>query len=97
MQIWWERVSKGPFASSLTEWIKLSPVPFVLVPGSVENERVFSSMDFIKSSTRSRLKTQHLNCALRMKVQQMYTFTDFPSEEVNKEWKNKKERHVRLA
>ncbi len=53
-----------------------------------------SPSEFIKNPIRSRLSNKHLNCALRMKVQQFFTLTNFPYKEVYEEWKSTKERRI---
>ena len=36
-----------------------------MVTGSVEEERTFSAMNYIKSDIRNRLQEKHLNCTVR--------------------------------
>jgi hypothetical protein len=58
----------------------LAEVGSVLVFGSVEDERCFSSLKFLKSCQRNRLG-KHLPLVVRMFGQKYYAFEDFPYEE----------------
>ena len=56
------------------------------MPGSVEAERAFSSMNFVKDKLRNRLAPEHLNVALRLKLQDSYSVQNFPYEKALKKW-----------
>jgi hypothetical protein len=50
-------------ADACSEFLRLYEL--AMVPGSVEDERMFSAMNFIRSDRRNRLKAKHLSvCAL---------------------------------
>jgi hypothetical protein len=52
------------------EWSVLAEVVLVMVGVSVEDERIFSAMIFIKNELRKRPRlSTHLECCARMKVQ----------------------------
>ena len=59
------------------EWAAAAELVIVMVPGSVEEERLFSVMNFIKDYTRNRLSL-HLEAAVRLFSQQQYTTVTFP-------------------
>jgi len=40
--------------------MKFAEVVLVMVPGSVEDERTFSAMKYLKNPQRNRLKEQHV-------------------------------------
>jgi hypothetical protein len=56
---------KPAISSSVSEWLKLAEAIFVIVPVSVEEERMFSAMKFIKNHARNRLGGQHLSACAR--------------------------------
>ena len=63
-----------------------------LIPvGSVENERTFSVINFIKDDRRNRLEPEHLNCCLRMK-RSRFTLDTFPLEAALSVWGELKDR-----
>ena len=64
--------------------------PLVMVPGSVEAERMFSTMfstmTFIKDNLRNRLTT-HLSPCARIYSQHTYTLSNFPYAEAIMAWR----------
>jgi len=44
------------------EFFELEELVMVMVPGSVENERVFSAMKNLRNPQRNRLQQEHLTC-----------------------------------
>ena len=54
------------FKVDCSEYLVLAEVAPVMVPGSVENERLFSAMSFIKNGLRNSLKNPHLTAAVRL-------------------------------
>ena len=60
----------------------------MLVPGSVEEERTFSTMGFIKDKLRNRLGEQHLNTVVSLKTQQLYDLSTFPFKKAISVWDN---------
>jgi hypothetical protein len=60
------------------EVCKLGELAMVLVPGSVEEERVFSTMKFIKTPLRNRLKERHLNSAMRIFLYKRFSIASRP-------------------
>ena len=69
----------------LSEWAVLAEVALVMVPGSVEAERMFSTMSFLKDKVRNRLTT-HLGPCARIYSQSTYSLANFPYEEALKHW-----------
>eukprot|EP00983_Pelagomonas_calceolata_P034958 1094438-Pelagomonas_calceolata.AAC.1 len=47
------------------EWVKLAKPVIVMVPGSVEDECMFSAMKYFQKPQRERLMQQHLTCCAR--------------------------------
>lgn len=64
----------------------------VMVLGSVEDERTFSSVKFLKSPLRNSLDA-HLNLVVGMYSQKMFTLKNFPYEETYAEECNTLDRH----
>ncbi len=61
----------------ISEWAAAAQLVIVMVPGSVEEERLFSVMNFLKDDTRNSL-CLHLEAAVRIFSQQKYNTADFP-------------------
>ena len=74
----WHTVSSSvKLKCSLSEWLSLANIALVQVPGSVEEERLFSKLAFIKDERRNRLLSDHLNACLVLAIQRMWAFRDF--------------------
>jgi hypothetical protein len=73
----------------ISEYVKLAEIGSVLVLGSVEDERCFSSLKFLKSYQRNRLG-KHLPLVVRMFGQRYYSLEDFPYSEVIDSWRQAK-------
>jgi hypothetical protein len=73
------------FQLHCSEWSVLAEVVLVMVGVSVEGERVFSALNFIKNELRNRLGT-HLECCVRMKVQNDFKVATFPYDKVHDSW-----------
>ena len=56
------------------------------VPGSVEEERLFSKLAFIKDERRNRLLSDHLNACRVLATQRMWAFRDFPFLRAVQKW-----------
>jgi hypothetical protein len=57
--------------------MKIAELAVVTVFGSVEDERTFSTLSFIKNKLRNRLST-HLPLVVGMHAQEFYGIEDFP-------------------
>jgi hypothetical protein len=56
-----------------------------LVLGSVEDERAFSTVSFVKGKLRNKL-VEHLPLCVKMFTQKFYTLRSFPYQEVVDIW-----------
>eukprot|EP00983_Pelagomonas_calceolata_P057774 1145213-Pelagomonas_calceolata.AAC.5 len=74
----------------LSAWLDLARS--VQVPGSVEEERTFSKLAFIKDERRKRREAEHLNVCLIQATQHIFSFTDFPFIAAMQKWFAAKER-----
>ena len=60
----------------------------VQVPGSVEEERTFSAMAYLKNKQRNRLLSAHLNAAMRLFLQRQHTLATFPYPIAMQHWRS---------
>ena len=79
-------IKKPGAAASMQEWMKLAELIFVMVPGSVEEERMFSAMTYIKNLWRNRLSAYHLTCCARAFSHSTVTLTNFNYERAIAVW-----------
>jgi hypothetical protein len=70
----------------LSKNIKLAEIATVLVLGSMEDERTFSTLSFMKDKLRNHLQT-HLPLVVSMHGQSFYNINMFPYEQAYNEWK----------
>lgn len=73
-------------AGNFQEYVKLAKIAMVQVLGSVEDERTFSSLSFLKDKLRNRLDNSHLALVVGMHAQDVYTLEDFPYDDCFKQW-----------
>ena len=90
MQQLWNMVeTRGRVMAELCpEWVKLAKLTITLIPGSVEDERTFSGLNFIHSDLRSRLVNPHLSNALRLFLQSKWSVDEFPYDIALRHWHN---------
>lgn len=63
--MFWRVLAVGQGRIKFPEYVKLAKLTLTMVGGSIEEERSFSSMNYIKSLIRNRLQENHLNCTVR--------------------------------
>jgi hypothetical protein len=73
------------FVCSFPEYVKLVEMAMVQIVGSVEDERYFFMLAFMKSKLHKKLTT-HLPHVAQMFAQQFYTLQNFPYVECNEHW-----------
>ncbi|KAG2445298.1 hypothetical protein HYH02_008765 [Chlamydomonas schloesseri] len=78
--LWRSITDNAAHCIALSEWMALAELVFVMVGGSVEDERKFSTMTFIKNRDRNRLQAKHLSMCVRMFADEQYTVKSFPYE-----------------
>ncbi len=76
-------------ADACSEFLRLYELAMVMVPGSVEDERMFSAMNFIRSDRRNRLKAKHLTVCARLFKDVLYTPSTFPLAKAVGIWHDK--------
>lgn len=72
-------------AVKVSAFAHLAEILFVVVGGSVEDERLFSAASFVLSKHRRRLDASLEKC-VRMKVQSVFTLDNFPYDEAVQQW-----------
>jgi hypothetical protein len=86
--------SSGRAHQLFPTWARLAEMSIVLAPTSVEDERTFSGLNYIKNDQRSRLGSgnshDHLVWAMRMLISRLFTLDTFPYAAVIKEWREKR-------
>lgn len=84
----WRKLTQGSqILSCLSEYAKLAKLAITLIIGSVEDERTFSRLEYIKNKKRNRL-VRHLDLCVRAFEQKYYTLHTFPFDEAIVAWKN---------
>lgn len=91
-RIWRTLCANGPLAGRFPSYVKLAEIAVVMVLGSVEDERTFSSVKFLKSQLRNSLDA-HLNLVVGMYSQKIFSLKNFPYEETYTQWYNKSDGH----
>ena len=82
----WQRMTTSDATEvQLSEYITLAKLAMTVVGTSMNDERAFSAMSFVKSPERNRLD-EHLEVAVRAKYQGQFTYETFPIQEGLKEW-----------
>ena len=74
------------------EWVKVAELVMVMVPGSVEDERMFSTLKYIRNPQRNRLQAQHLTCCARGFKSSAFGVESLPYPEAILEWISAKKR-----
>ena len=83
----WRRIEANALLRhKLSEYMKVVELAVVTVLGSVEDERTFSTLSFMKNKLRNRLST-HLPLVVGMHAQDFYSLDDFPYDAAYDEWK----------
>ena len=91
-RLWRKLSSNALISAKLSEFMKVAEIAHVQVLGSVEDERTFSSLAFLKSKLRNRLTT-HLDLVVRMFAQDFYNLNTFPYQAAISDWKSKRVRY----
>jgi hypothetical protein len=90
-KLWQSLDSNSILKVRMSEYFKLAQIVVCCVIGSVEDERTFNNLAFLKSRLRNRLTT-NLDCIMRIYAQKFFTLADFPYGDAIEKWLNKKTR-----
>jgi hypothetical protein len=85
VKMWQIMTQSDQSVAQLSEFIKLGKLALTVVGTSVNDERAFSAMSFVKKPERNALD-KHLEVAVRAKYQGQFDYRNFPIEEGLKEW-----------
>ena len=91
-KLWQILGSNALLTHSFPEYFKLAKMAMTIVLGSVEDERAFSTVGFVKGKLRNKLG-DHLPLCVQMFTQKFYTLKNFPYTEVVQIWKDNKHRY----
>jgi hypothetical protein len=82
----WQRITASPLiADSISEFVHVAQIYAVMPVGSIDDERAFSSLTFLKNDTRNRLDA-HLPSVMRMFCQDLFDVGTFPYDRVFADW-----------
>jgi hypothetical protein len=88
----WQRIGQNALMlNRLSEYIKLCEIVVTAVLGSVEDERTFSTLGFMKSKLRNHLGG-HLETCVKVYAQQFYNQGTFPYQQAIMHWRNERDR-----
>jgi hypothetical protein len=88
LSVVWDRISASTYLSnSLHAFGKVAKIAVVTVLTSVEDERTFSTLSWMKSKVRNRLNG-HLDCTLRVFSQPWFSVTNFPYQQAVDHWES---------
>jgi len=91
-QEFWREATRLGAQLHFGAWVKLAELAMVMVPGSVENERMFSTLKYIRNPQRNKLQAQHLTCCARGFRSSAFSVENFPYPEAIMEWLSAKKR-----
>jgi hypothetical protein len=87
----WAYLSKAREGRDVSEFVKLAVIMLIIPVSSVQAERLFSCMNFVKNDRRNRLGENHLNDCVRL-FMSAYDMKAFPYEKALDYFLNAKER-----
>jgi hypothetical protein len=83
----WLKIQFSPLlVLKLNEYIKVAEIAMVQILGSIEDERIFSNLPFMKSTLHNKLTT-HFNLCVRMFTHNFYNVSNFPYDAAIATWK----------
>ena len=84
-KLWRTLDGNSSLGKNFGEYLKLAQIAIVHVLGSVEDERTFFALSFLKDRLRNRLD-HHLGVVVGMHCQNVYTLKFFPYDDCFKQW-----------
>ncbi len=86
IQMWLENQSSPLLVLKLNEYINIVEIVMVQVLGSIEDERTFSNLTFMKSKLCNKL-TAHIDLCVCMFTYNFYNVSNFPYDAAIVAWK----------
>ena len=93
-QMFWTHVSSSHRKLNMKQWVLLAQLIFVMVPESVEEERMFSAMKYLKNLQRNKLQEKHLTIYARAFHHPRISLSSFPFAKAIRRWAEQKERRM---
>jgi ABC-type antimicrobial peptide transport system permease subunit len=84
-KLWRQLATNNLSMVRLYEFMKLAKLVIFQVIGSLEDEKTFSTLNFMKSTLWNQL-VGHLKIAIRMFIQDFYTKETFPFHQAIAHW-----------
>jgi hypothetical protein len=92
-RLWQTLDANTTLVGQFPEYIKLAQLAMIYVLGSVEDERCFSFLTFLKDKLRNRLASDHLSLVMGMYAQDVFTLQNFPYDPCFQTWVHFAERY----
>lgn len=86
-KIWRKITSNGPFVGRFHTYVAVAEITVVMVFGSVKDERIFSTLAFLKLKLINSLNS-HLNLVVGIYNEKMFSLKSFPYDATFVEWYN---------
>ena len=80
-KLWKHLDANSSLCTSFPKYIKLTQIALIHILGSVEDERAFSSLTFLKDKVMNRFDGEHLGLVVGLHNQSVYTLSSFPYED----------------
>jgi len=84
-KLWRTLDANTSLGKNFGEYIKVAQIAMVHVFGSVEDERTFSTLTFLKDRLRNKLD-HHLALVVGMHTQSVYSLQTFPYDDCFNQW-----------
>lgn len=94
--LWMKLSNNALLVSKLLEFLKLAKIAVVTILGFVEDERTFSTLNYMKFKVRNNLQ-DYLDLVICVYGQKFYEFKSFPMHDAISKWKDEKIRYGTLA
>ena len=95
-RLWKKLSSNALLASKLSELLKIAEVAAITVMDSIEDERTFSTLNYMKSKVRNNLD-DHLDLVVYMFGQSFYDLKTFSMQDAISKWKDVKTHYATIA
>jgi hypothetical protein len=86
-RLWRSIDAKSFLRHSLSKWLIVAEIAIVMVLGSVEDERKFSTVSFMKNRLRNCLSS-NLGLVVGFKSQKFFDIESFPYDAAFESWRN---------
>eukprot|EP00983_Pelagomonas_calceolata_P084446 1156361-Pelagomonas_calceolata.AAC.7 len=91
----WAQLKSNGGCFRRPEWMKLAELVLVMVPGSVQDERMFFALKYLRSPQRKKLKEMHINVCARGFKSMECNLSSFPYPDAIGRWLDAAKKHGR--